>query len=304
MGKTAIVFPGQGAQYDGMGKDLYEQFDEVRDLYSRISDAVGFDVADASFGSRTDGLSRTGIAQPAIFAHSLAGYIAYKKMGGKADAMAGFSLGECTAICAAGALNLDDSAKMIAARANTMQKEAEASSGAMFAVMGATEEKLSSILSTVSGYVEMVNFNCPGQIVIAGEEAACIRAAAACTEEGHKAVRLNVNAAFHSELMRRAAGEFATSLDGMRFEQPGLDVFSNVTCSAMSFESQPEEYLPLQMLSAVRWQGLVEELIKSGYDSFVEIGPGKTLTGMIRRISREVSTLTINGVHELQGIVA
>lgn len=288
MGKTALVFPGQGAQYAGMGKELYESSNEIRGLYRQISDAVGFDVSEASFGSSTDKLGNTGTAQPCIFAHSMAGYIKFRELGGKADAAAGFSLGECTAICAAGALELTDAAKMIAARARTMQKEAEAASGAMFAIMGADEARLASLLSKIEGYVEMVNFNCPGQIVIAGDADACASAAALCLENGLKAVRLNVNAAFHSRLMDKAAVGFGIMLKGMKFKKPDMEVFSNVTGSLMSFSELPEVYFPEQMLSPVRWQGLVEEMIRDGFDRFIEIGPSKTLSGMIRRISREV----------------
>ncbi len=292
MGKTALVFPGQGAQYPGMGKELYESSEDIMWLYRRISDAVGFDVAEASFGSLTGRLGTTGVAQPCIFAHSMAGYMKFKELGGKADAAAGFSLGECTAICAAGALDLTDATRMIAARAGTMQKEAEAASGAMYAVMGADEARLSSLLNQVRGYVEMVNFNCPGQIVIAGDADACTEAAALCSENGLKAVRLNVNAAFHSSLMDKASVEFGAMLKGMRFKWPGMEVFSNVTGSSMSWSELPEVYFPTQMLSPVRWQGLVEGMIKAGYDRFIEIGPSKTLSGMIRRISKDVAVVS------------
>ncbi len=301
--KRAVIFPGQGAQKEGMGKGLYDRYEEIRSLYSKISDSVGFDVADASFGSSAHVLGKTGAAQPAIFAHSLACYEAFRMMGGKAEAAAGFSLGECTAVCASGALGIEDAARMIAARAMTMQHEAEASSGAMYAILGADEPAIREAIRGSGGYCEMVNFNCPGQVVIAGEDAACAKAAADLSSKGYKANRLNVNAAFHSRLMAPAADGFANKLAGMNWRSPQIELYSNLTGALMDFTRKPEEYFPLQMLSPVRWQGLVEGMIRDGYEEFVELGPSRTLSGMIRRISRDVKVMNAETPEELEAIL-
>lgn len=303
MAKRAVIFPGQGAQKEGMGKGLYDRYEEIRALYSKISDSVGFDVADASFGSSTGMLGRTGAAQPAIFAHSLACYEVYRMMGGEAGAAAGFSLGECTAVCASGALCIEDAARMIAARAMTMQREAESSSGAMYAILGADEPAIAEAIVESGGYCEMVNFNCPGQVVIAGEDAACAKAAAVLASKGVKASRLNVNAAFHSRLMAPAAEGFAMKLAGMSWKTPKTGLYSNLTGALMDFSKAPHEYFPLQMLSPVRWQGLVEAMIRDGYDEFVELGPSRTLSGMIRRISRDVKALSAETPEDLEAML-
>lgn len=304
MAKRAIIFPGQGAQKEGMGKGLYDRYEEIRALYSKISDSVGFDVADASFGSSTDSLGRTGAAQPAIFAHSMACHEAYRMMGGSAEACAGFSLGECTAVCASGALGIEDAARMIAARAMTMQHEAETSSGAMYAILGADEAAISGAIGESGGYCEMVNFNCPGQIVIAGEAEACSAVSALLSSKGFKASRLNVNAAFHSRLMAPAAEGFARKLSGMSWRHPDVELYSNLTGDLMDFSKSPEEYFPLQMLSPVRWQGLVESMIKAGYEEFIELGPSRTLSGMIKRISREVKVVNAETPEDLEAVLA
>lgn len=303
MAKKAIIFPGQGAQKEGMGKGLYDRYEEIRALYSKISDSVGFDVADASFGSSTQMLGKTGTAQPAIFAHSLACYQAFRMMGGKAEASAGFSLGECTAVCASGALGIEDAARMIAARAMTMQHEAESSSGAMYAILGADEDAIAEAIREAGGYCEMVNFNCPGQVVIAGEDAACSKAAALLSSRGSKASRLNVNAAFHSRLMAPAADGFARELAGMSWRKPEIELYSNLTGALMDFTRAPQVYFPLQMLSPVRWQGLVEAMIRDGYDEFVELGPSRTLSGIIKRISRDVKVLSAETPEDLEAML-
>lgn len=302
MSKRAIIFPGQGAQYEGMGKALYDNFAEARLVYEEISEAVGFNIAEVSFGNLAGELGKTGFSQPAIFAHSMAAFSVYKSMGGGFCGMAGFSLGECTAVCAAGGLNVVDASRMIEARARLMQREAESSEGAMYAVMGADEMKLANLIGETVGYVEMVNFNCPGQIVIAGEAAAAAELARIASSSGLKVVRLNVNAAFHSKLMEKAAASFAIELKGMSFGSFDAGVYSNVTGSLLvSSTMTPSEYFPTQMLSPVRWQGLVEAMIADGYDDFVELGPSKTLQGMVRRISREVK---IGGAEDADGIKA
>ena len=304
MGKRAVIFPGQGAQYEGMGKALYENYEEVRDIYSIISDATGFDVARVSFGDRAGELGKTGYSQPAIFAMSLAGFSLYRKFGGILDGVTGFSLGECTAVCAAGGLDLTEGAFMVAARAKAMQKEAEACSGSMFAVMGASTDTISEAMARSGGYVEMVNFNCPGQVVIAGETQAVQAAALTLQSSGFKAVRLNVNAAFHSRFMEDAASRFSKELVRLSsFRKFDVEVFSNVTGSLLDQGTSPSGYFRTQMLSPVRWQAIVEEMIRGGYDDFIELGPSKVLSGMIKRISKDVSVRNAEDPRGLEGLV-
>lgn len=293
MGKTAFVFSGQGAQSSGMGKSLFESYPELNELVKE-AEKSGVDVLKLVTQASEEDLSKTINAQPAIFAMSLAGYTILKNKGINISAMAGFSLGECSALAASGVLSLKDGFTLIKERALIMQKAAEESSGAMFAIIGLDNEKLEKICKEQEGFCEPVNFNCPNQTVIAGEEKAAINAADKAVKAGAlKAVRLNVNAAFHTNLMLDASNSFKEKILTLEYNKPFCTLYSNVTGKPLDKDVNIPEYLVRQMTSAVKWQACIENMIKDGIDTFVEIGPGKTLTGLIRRIDRSVKTYNI-----------
>lgn len=286
MNKTAFLFSGQGSQYPGMGKELCENFTQAKDVYDAASEQFGYDVLALSCEGSAQELAKTAVSQPLIFTLSMAAYAVMCANGIEFDAVAGFSLGEVSALTAAGAMNLQTGFKVIAERAQAMQSAAESTPGAMFAVIGAAPETVEaaclSVCSSTGGYVAPVNYNCPGQIVIAGDETSVKSAAQALHNSGQCVKRLAVNAAFHSQLMTTAAVNFYDKVSKYELGNVGTDFYSNVT-GDKSVVSDVASYLKIQMTSPVRFTQEMESMARDGINTFVELGPGKTLCGFIRR---------------------
>lgn len=292
MGKTAFLFSGQGAQYPGMGVTLCEAFAEARGVYERASDALGFDVLALSRAGEAARLAQTGVSQPLIFTLSLAAAAVLAAHGVKADAGAGFSLGEVSALAALGAVEETAGFAVIRARAAAMQKAAEETGGTMFAILGAENAAVEAACAQAPGFAAPVNYNCPGQIVIAGEEAAAAAAAQTLAEAGAKTVRLAVNAAFHSTLMETAAAAFYDAVKDVPFAAPRVPLYSNVTGKKLT-ESDFPAYLRRQMTSPVRFSDEMAAMAADGFDTFLELGPGKTLCGFIRRGVKGAATFAV-----------
>jgi [acyl-carrier-protein] S-malonyltransferase len=286
MNKTAFLFSGQGSQYAGMGRELCENFKAAKTVYDQASSHFGYDVLKFSSEADENELAKTGVSQPLIFTHSTAANAVLAEYGITAEAVAGFSLGEVSALTAAGVMDIETGFTVIAQRAAAMQSAAENSNGVMFAVLGLqnndVERLCEAAYASTGGYVVPVNYNCPGQVVIAGEEEAAQSAAQSLGSAGAKVVKLAVNAAFHSKLMSAAAGQFYDKISGIAFNRPNKTVYSNVTGDKIEL-SDVAEYLKTQMTSPVRFNDEMLSLSRDGFDSFIEFGPGKTLCGFIKR---------------------
>jgi [acyl-carrier-protein] S-malonyltransferase len=280
--KTVFMFSGQGAQYTGMGKDLCENFNVANEVYKKASTILGFDVLKLSTTGTMEQISVTSVSQPLIYTLSMAAYEVLKTNGILPNAVAGFSLGECSALTAAGAMTLETGLTVIKERAAAMQRAAENASGAMYAILGAEQSDIEAICASTEGYVIPVNYNCPGQIVIAGEASSAENAAKALSQNGAKAIKLAVNSAFHSAMMQTASEEFFDKIKDFRFDAPTVPVYSNATGGLLTTSNTPE-YLKTQMTSPVRFIDEMAAMNADGYTRFLELGPGKTLCGFIRK---------------------
>lgn len=297
-------FPGQGAQAPGMGKDLYDKNEAARTVFEQASDSAGLDIAQLCFASDKDTLSRTENSQLAIFTHSLAAYAALQQAGVTFQAAAGFSLGEYTALVAAGVLSLADGVKLVAMRGKLMQQAAETCDGGMAAILGLDDAAIEQACASVtSGIVLPVNYNCPGQLVIAGERAALNDAIAACKAAGaRRAVPLAVSGAFHTPLMAKAAAELRSFAENFSFSAPKMPIYSNVSGEKgnISDSAAMPAYLEKHMISPVRWTKLVQNGLADGLTSACEIGPGKTLTGLAGKISKGFPCKTVSDIAGVQ----
>ena len=283
----AFVFPGQGSQFPGMCKDLYDAHEEAREMCQAADRLLGFSLTDVMFGGSAEDLKQTKVTQPAVFLHSV---VAQRLMTiEKPDMVAGHSLGEFSALVACGALRFEDALLLVSARAQAMQAACEANPGTMAAVIGLDDEKVVDICQTIDGVVIGANFNCPGQVVISGEIEAVEAACVALKEAGaRRALRLNVGGAFHSPLMQPAAEELKAAILKTEFRKPFCPIYQNVTAKA---ETEPEiirENLLKQLTAPVRWTQSVQNMIADGANEFYEFGPGDVLKGMIRKINPDV----------------
>ena len=288
----AFVFPGQGAQFVGMGKDLYENNPLAKELFDKANEILGFRITDIMFEGTDEELTQTKVTQPAVFLHSVISALCLGE--DFAPAMvAGHSLGELSALVAAGALSFEDGVKLVSARAIAMQKACEAAPGTMAAVIGLPDEKIEEICTEVStdgNIVVAANYNCPGQLVISGNvdaiNAACEKLKAAGAK---RALPLKVGGAFHSPLMQPAKEELEKAIKATTFSEPKCPVYQNVDAQPHTDPAEIQANLIAQLTSSVRWTASVQNMIKAGADDFTECGPGKALQGMIGRIDKTVS---------------
>ncbi len=303
MRNTVFLFSGQGSQYSGMGRELFEKYPGVKEIYSAASDILGFDLAEKSFYGTEEELSRTEISQPAIMACSLAAFEAARISGIEFSAVAGHSLGEYAAMVASGMLSAEDGFKIIKLRAAAMQKAAENSDGAMCAVIGIGVSEIERVCAGTNGYAAPANYNSSVQTVIAGEKEAVSSAAEKCAGLGAKTVMLNVSAAFHSKLMESAADEFLRGIGGFKFKKPSAKFFSNLTGGELTDFSDIKNMLAMHIISPVRFVSELENMEKSGYTDFVELGPGKVLTGLVRKTLKGVNAVNIENIKTLEKAV-
>ncbi|MFD0766627.1 ACP S-malonyltransferase [Mucilaginibacter lutimaris] len=286
----AYIFPGQGAQFPGMGKDLYEQSEQARELFEQANTILGFRITDVMFNGTEDDLKQTNVTQPAIFLHSV---ILAKVLGSDfaPDMVAGHSLGEFSALVAAGALSFEDGLRLVSARANAMQKACEIQPGAMAAILALDDFTVEDICQRLTDVVVPANYNCPGQLVISGTEAGVDAACIKMTEAGAKrALKLNVGGAFHSPLMEAARVELEAAILNTEFKEPVCPVYQNIDAKPYKDVEHIKHNLIAQLTGPVRWTQTVEHMLADGATSFTEVGPGKVLQGLVKKVNREVAT--------------
>ena len=285
----AYVFPGQGAQFVGMGKDLYDNNAEARALFEKANEILGFSITDLMFAGTDEDLRQTAVTQPAIFIHSV---LLAKSLGAdfQPDMVAGHSLGEFSALVAAGALSFEDGLRLVAARARAMQKACELTESTMAAVLALPDEKVEEICAGIEGTVVCANYNCPGQLVISGEVAAIDAACEALKAAGAKrALKLKVGGAFHSPCMEPARAELAAAIEATEFHTPVCPVFQNVDALPHTDPAEIKANLVAQLTAPVRWTQTVRNMIADGATEFVELGPGKVLQGLVAKIDPSAS---------------
>lgn len=287
----AFVFPGQGAQFVGMGKDLYENNPVAKEMFDKANEILGFNITDLMFNGTDEDLRQTKVTQPAIFLHSV---ILAKTMGDdfNPNMVAGHSLGEFSALVAAGALSFEDGLRLVSARAQAMQKACEKTPSTMAAVLALPDAKVEELCASVTeGVVVPANYNCPGQIVISGSIEGVDAACAKMLEAGAKrALKLKVGGAFHSPLMEPARAELADAIAHTDFHAPKCPVYQNVNAEPQTDPETIKKNLIAQLTAPVRWTQTIQNMIAAGADTFVEVGPGAVLQGLVKKISSEVAT--------------
>nr|WP_319571302.1 ACP S-malonyltransferase [uncultured Draconibacterium sp.] len=289
----AFVFPGQGAQFPGMGKDLYENSAEAKALFEKANDILGFNITDIMFEGEVEDLKQTKVTQPAIFLHSV--LLAKTLKDFAPDMVAGHSLGEFSALVANGTLNFEDGLKLVAQRAIAMQKACEVEPSTMAAIVGLEDEVVEAVCTEIDDVVVPANYNCPGQLVISGSEAAIDKACALLTEKGAKrALKLVVGGAFHSPFMEPAREELAAAIEATTFNQPTCPVYQNVDAKPVSDPAVIKENLIAQLTAPVKWTQIVQNMIADGATSFTEVGPGKVLQGLVKKVDRKMETVGVN----------
>lgn len=287
---TAYIFPGQGAQFPGMGQDLFSNYPIAKGYYEKANEILGFSISDIMFEGTEEELKQTKVTQPAIFLHSVIAAEALSKA--YPDMVAGHSLGEFSALVASQAIAFEDGLRLVQARANAMQEACEATEGTMAAVLGLEDAKVEQICNEISEVVVAANYNCPGQLVISGSMAGIDLACEQMTEAGAKrAIKLPVGGAFHSPLMEPAREALAGAIEDVRVNQPICPIYQNATAQATEDPDTIKANLIAQLTAPVRWTQSIQGMVASGATEFVELGPGKVLGGLMRKIHRE-STYT------------
>ena len=286
----AYVFPGQGAQFVGMGKDLYDNDPQAREMFEKANEVLGFRITDLMFNGTEEDLKQTQVTQPAIFLHSV---ILAKSLGDefKPDMVAGHSLGEFSALVASGALSFEEGLKLVSARAQAMQKACELRPSTMAAVLALPDEKVEALCAEVDDIVAPANYNCPGQVVISGTiegiDAACEKMLA---NGAKRALKLKVGGAFHSPLMAPAQEELAEAIEAADFHQPICPIYQNVDGKPHTDPAEIKANLIKQLTAPVRWTQDVEAMVADGADEFIELGPGAVLQGLVKKIAKGVAT--------------
>ena len=286
----AYVFPGQGAQFSGMGKDLYEQSERARSLFAKANEILGFDIQSIMFEGSDEALKQTNVTQPAIFLHStiLAACLGERFA---PDMVAGHSLGEFSALVANKTLTFEDGLRLVAKRADAMQKACELAPSTMAAILGLEDEVVERICAGIDGVVVPANYNCPGQLVISGSLAAIEEACTQLSAAGAKrALVLQVGGAFHSPLMEPAREELAAAIEATPFAEPICPVYQNVNAQAVTDPAQIKANLVTQLTGAVRWTQIMQNMLTDGCAEVIEVGPGKVLQGLFKKVDREITT--------------
>ena len=285
--KQAYVFPGQGSQFSGMGKELYENSEMAKALFDKADEILGFPITKIMFEGSDEELKQTKVTQPAVFLHSV---ILAKVLGVEPEAVAGHSLGEFSALVVAGALSFEDGLQLVAKRAMAMQRCCENQPGGMAAILGLEDEVIEQVCKGVDGVVVAANYNCPGQLVISGADEAVDAACVKLKEAGaRRALRLPVGGAFHSPLMEAARAELEQAISEVEFHTPVCPIYQNVDALPQSEPEVIKANLIAQLTAPVRWTQIAKNMIADGFDNFVELGPGAVLQGMIKKVSSEVS---------------
>ena len=288
------IFPGQGSQFTGMCQDLYMKYDELKPLFKTSEKILGFDISKIMFEGSKEELTQTKVTQPAIFIHSMA-IIKILGESFKPNLVAGHSLGEFSALVASGALNFEDGLKLVSIRAKAMQKSCEKTNGTMAAILGLENKIIEDICQETNGIVVAANYNCPGQVVISGEVDAVKNACEKLSTAGaRRALVLPVGGAFHSELMIDAKKELSSAINQTVFNQPSCPIYQNVNGHPELSVKKIKENLIAQLTSPVKWTQSVNKMIQDGCNNFIEIGPGKVLQGLVRKINRELEVSSPN----------
>lgn len=281
---NAYMFPGQGSQFPGMAKDLYESNATARELFDRANEILGFNITEVMFNGTADELKQTRVTQPAIFLHSV--ILAKCSPDFKPDMVAGHSLGEFSALTAAGALDFEDGLRLVSIRAHAMQKACEANPGTMAAILALSTDKVETICAEVDGVVVPANYNCEGQIVISGSVEAVTEASEKMKAAGaRRALILPVGGAFHSPLMQLAADELAAGIESVKFNEPVCPVYQNVTALPTTDPQEIKKNLLAQLTAPVKWTQTVMNMVADGASDFIEVGPGKVLQGLVSKIA-------------------
>ena len=287
----AYIFPGQGAQFTGMGLDLYNNFQMAHELFEKANEILGFRITDIMFEGTADQLKQTNVTQPAIFLHS----VTLAKVLGNSfqpEMVAGHSLGQLSALVAAGVLSFEDGLQLVSKRAKAMQKAYEIMPSTMAAVLGLEDQVVEEVCDFVDGVVVAANYNCPGQLVISGEVSAIETACELLKEKGaRRALVLPVGGAFHSPMMEPAREELATAIKETQFNEPACPVYQNVPASAVTSATEIKENLMKQLTAPVKWTQSIQSMIADGGTQFIEVGPGKVLQGLMRKIDRRVEAI-------------
>jgi [acyl-carrier-protein] S-malonyltransferase len=303
--KKAYIFPGQGSQYVGMAKDLYDSYPNIKELYRQANDIMGLDLAQISFEGPEDRLKQTQITQPAIFVHSMAVFEIIKDLFPAPSAVAGHSLGEYSALVAAGSLNFADGLALVKIRGELMQKAGTDKPGTMGAIIGLGADEINEICHSLKpvGIVRAANFNSPGQIVISGDVNAVRQAMDVAKEKGAKrAVELVVSGAFHSPLMEGAAEGLAEALEKTEIKDARVPVYTNVQAKPASISSEIRDFLLKQLTHPVRWEEIIINMSSDKIEEFYELGPGKVLSGLNKRINRGLSSTAIGTLSEIDSL--
>jgi len=306
MSKTAFIFPGQGAQYIGMGKELFDNIEVCKNIFNIADSELNFELSKLCFEGSEEELNITENTQPAILTTSIAALMALREQGIKCDVTAGLSLGEYSALVCSGVMDFKDAIKLVKKRGRFMQEAVPVGIGTMAAIIGLEANLVEEACSEArtSGIVEIANLNCPGQIVIAGEIAAveltCIKA----LEKGaKKAVRLSVSAPFHTSMLKPAAEKLDIELQNINLEDIAIPIMTNVTGNYVNSKDDIKANLKLQVMSSVLWETIIKNMIKDGVDTFVEIGPGKVLSGFVKKVDRKLTVVNIEDMASLDKAV-